>query len=97
MEHKIPRILFAISDTGGGHRSAAVAIKAAIEQLANGSVECYIIDILRSTGLPIARSAPEVYDNLRNRWLPVFDFGFRLTDGRPAASASRSVTRPSFS
>ncbi|MDZ4717211.1 MAG: glycosyltransferase [Roseiflexaceae bacterium] len=82
MERKIPRILFAISDTGGGHRSAATAIKAAIEQLAQGSVECYIVDILTSTGLPIARSAPEVYDNLRNRWLPVFDLGFRLTDGR---------------
>lgn len=82
MEHKIPRVLFAISDTGGGHRSAAIAMKAAVEQLANGSVECYIVDMLTSTGLPIARSAPEVYDNLRNRWLPVFDFGFRLTDGR---------------
>jgi 1,2-diacylglycerol 3-beta-galactosyltransferase len=82
MEHEKPAILFAISDTGGGHRSAAVAISAAIEQLAGAHVTCHTVDILASTGLPIVQSAPKVYDSLRTRWLPFFDLGFQLTDGR---------------
>jgi UDP-N-acetylglucosamine:LPS N-acetylglucosamine transferase len=82
-----PRILFAISDTGGGHRSAAVAIKAALDLIAGDTVECHIVDMLTSTGLPLARSAPELYDYLRNRWLSVFDFAFQITDGPRRADA----------
>jgi 1,2-diacylglycerol 3-beta-galactosyltransferase len=82
MEPNKPRILFAISDTGGGHRSAAIAIRAAVEQLSNNAVECHIVDMLTSTGLPVVRSAPELYDELRTRWLSVFDFAFQVTDGR---------------
>lgn len=82
MEREKPTILFAISDTGGGHRAAAVAIKAAIELLSDHSVECHIVDMLASTGVPFVKSAPELYDVLRERWLSVFDLGFRLTDGR---------------
>jgi hypothetical protein len=77
-----PRILFAISDTGGGHRSGAIAVRAAIEQLAGHEVECHVVDILTSTGLPIVRDAPDLYSQLSTRWLPVFDFFFQLTDGR---------------
>ena len=81
VEPKKTRILFAISDTGGGHRSAAVAIKAAVDQLAEGSIECHIVDMLTSSGIPVVKSAPELYDVLRERWLPFFDFAFRITDG----------------
>jgi 1,2-diacylglycerol 3-beta-galactosyltransferase len=77
-----PRILFAISDTGGGHRSGAVAIKAAIEQLVGQGVECHIVDMLASTGFPILRKAPELYNDLSTRWLPAFDLFYQLTDGR---------------
>ena len=55
MRHKKFRILFAISDTGSGHRSAAVAIKAALEQLSNGEIECHLVDMLTSTGVPVVR------------------------------------------
>lgn len=78
----IPRILFAISDTGGGHRSGAVAIQAAIEQIAGDSVACHIVDMLTSTGVPIVRSAPDLYDHLSTRWLPVFDALYQVTDGK---------------
>jgi 1,2-diacylglycerol 3-beta-galactosyltransferase len=80
-EHPRPRILFAISDTGGGHRSAAVAIKAAVELLVGDAIECHIVDMLASTGIPVVKSAPQLYDVLRERWLTVFDFAFRITDG----------------
>ncbi|HMP38743.1 MAG TPA: glycosyltransferase [Roseiflexaceae bacterium] len=79
---EIPRILFAISDTGGGHRSGAVAIQAAIEQLAGAGVACYIVDMLTSTGVPIVRDAPNLYDQLSTRWLPVFDVLYQATDGK---------------
>lgn len=78
----VPRILFAISDTGGGHRSGAQAIAAAIEQQVGSAVETHIVDIFAQTGLPVVRDAPEVYDKLSTRWLPVFDVLFQLTDGR---------------
>jgi 1,2-diacylglycerol 3-beta-galactosyltransferase len=77
-----PSILFAISDTGGGHRSGAVAIDAALQQLAGDSVERHIVDILASTGFPIVRHAPDLYGQLSTRWLPFMDLMFQLTDGR---------------
>ncbi|HWQ15877.1 MAG TPA: glycosyltransferase, partial [Roseiflexaceae bacterium] len=82
MESTAPRILFAISDTGGGHRAGAVAVRAAIERLAGHEVECHIVDILTSTGFPLVRDAPDLYSQLSTRWLPAFDFFFQLTDGR---------------
>ena len=77
-----PRILYAISDTGGGHRSGATAIDAAVEQLAGAAVERQIVDILAITGTPFIRDAPDLYDQLSTRWLPVYDFLYRATDGR---------------
>lgn len=76
------RILFAISDTGSGHRSAAVAIKAALEQLSDGEIECHLVDMLASTGVPVVRDAPNLYDTLRDNWLSLFDLVYRATDGR---------------
>lgn len=81
MERKKPTILFAISDTGGGHRSGAVAIKAALEQLVGDGVECHIVDMLATTGTPILKNAPALYDILSTRLLPFYDLLYRATDG----------------
>lgn len=77
------RILFAISDTGGGHRSGAAALHAALLQhpRAHG-LEYNTIDMITSTGLPLLRNAPGLYDDLSTRWLPLFDLLFQLTNGR---------------
>jgi UDP-N-acetylglucosamine:LPS N-acetylglucosamine transferase len=75
-------MLFAISDTGGGHRAAASAISAAIEQQAGANAECHIVDFLTSSGVPLFRNAPDIYDRLSTRWLPLLDFFFQLSDGR---------------
>jgi UDP-N-acetylglucosamine:LPS N-acetylglucosamine transferase len=77
-----PSILFTISDTGGGHRSGATAIKAAIEQLAGSDIQIHIVDLLASTGTPIIRDAPSLYDRLSTDWLPFYNLIYRLTDGR---------------
>jgi len=74
-------VLFAISDTGGGHRSAAVAISAALDQTSHGQVSWSIADILQLTDFPGVRSAPELYDQLSTRWLRLYDVTFELTNG----------------
>jgi UDP-N-acetylglucosamine:LPS N-acetylglucosamine transferase len=79
---RTPGILFGISDTGGGHRAGAAAIDAALESLAGVDVKRHIVDILASTGIPLVRDAPDLYDQLSTRWLPVLDLMFQLTDGR---------------
>lgn len=74
-------VLFAISDTGGGHRSAAVAISAALDQASGGRVSSSIEDILTLTDMPGVRSAPDLYDQLSTRWLRLYDMSFELTNG----------------
>jgi 1,2-diacylglycerol 3-beta-galactosyltransferase len=73
-------VLFAISDTGGGHRSAAVALSAALDQAGNGGLSWAIEDILRLTEVPGVRGAPDHYDKLSTRWLRLYDLTFQLTN-----------------
>jgi UDP-N-acetylglucosamine:LPS N-acetylglucosamine transferase len=80
MQNRPVNVLFAISDTGGGHRSAAVAIDGALHEASEGAVACEIVDILQATRVPVLRSSHLLYDDLSTRWLPFYDFGFRLTD-----------------
>lgn len=74
-------VLFAISDTGGGHRSAAVAITAALEMVSNQAVACEMLDVLRITDFPVIRNAPNLYDHLSTRWLPLYNLTFEITNG----------------
>ena len=77
------RILFAISDTGGGHRSGAQALHAALLQHPLGrDIDYDTIDLVTATGLPLLRNAPDLYDQLSTRWLPLFNLFFQLTNGR---------------
>ncbi len=75
------KILFAFSDTGGGHRSAAVAIIAALEEMSNGAVCCEMVDMLRTTRFPILRDSPDLYNQLSTDLLPFYNAIYRLTDG----------------
>lgn len=74
------KVLLAISDTGGGHRSAAVAISAALQAAGGEHVSCEILDMLQITGVPVVRSSPRLYDRLSTRWLKFYNTGFRLTN-----------------
>jgi UDP-N-acetylglucosamine:LPS N-acetylglucosamine transferase len=73
-------VLFAISDTGGGHRSAAVAISAGLDDASNYALSWSIDDILRLTDFPGVRGAPEHYERLSTRWLRLYDLTFQLTN-----------------
>lgn len=72
------QILFIISDTGGGHRSAANAIAAALGDKA----ECRLVDLLRSSGLPGIRNAPELYGFFSAGHIWLHNLLFRLFDSR---------------
>ncbi len=74
-------IFFAFSDTGGGHRSAAVAISAALEQISNNTIHSEMLDALTATNFPILRDSPSHYDKLSTGGLAFYNFIFRMTDG----------------
>ncbi len=81
MTFKPTNVVFAMSDTGGGHRSAAVAINDALQELNDKPLTTEMLDVLRLSGVPGLRSAPQLYDQLSTRWLPFYDFTFQLTNG----------------
>ncbi len=72
------KIMFAMSDTGGGHRSAAEAISAALDR--NHHVESAIVDLLRITDFPVLKKAPEIYDYCSKNHLWLNNFFFRRTN-----------------
>ena len=75
-----PRVLFLISDTGGGHRAAANAIAFALSELAPGC-EIEVKDALRLAGcFPVNRS-PEIYawGMAHGRW--IWAIAFHLMNG----------------
>jgi UDP-N-acetylglucosamine:LPS N-acetylglucosamine transferase len=74
-------VLFALSDTGGGHRSAAVAIDAALRAASPETIRCDMLDVLRVSNFPIIRNAPSLYDKLSTKWLRFYNLCFRLSDG----------------
>lgn len=72
------KIMFAISDTGGGHRSAAAALIAALDTEAD--INCNIIDFLRATAFPGLKQAPEIYDYCSRKHLWLNNLFFRKTN-----------------
>ncbi|NJP05230.1 MAG: galactosyldiacylglycerol synthase [Chloroflexaceae bacterium] len=75
-------ILFALSDTGHGHRSAATAIKAAMLQLSRDPLTCTTLDILRSSALPLLQQAPTLYQQLLLRCPFCYNTLFRWSNQR---------------
>ncbi len=72
------KIMFAISDTGGGHRSAAASIIAALDKELN--IQSTIVDFLRTTNLPGLRKAPEIYDYCSRNHLWLNNLFFKKTN-----------------
>ena len=73
------KILFIISDTGGGHRSAANAIIASLT--ASGqAVQCEMVDLLRVSGLPGIQNAPELYAFFSSGHIWLHNLLFRLSN-----------------
>ena len=75
----VSKVLFAISDTGGGHRSAAEAMIAALSKV-DPNAQCTITDLLRAADVPMIRNAPAIYDYWSTRRMWVYDLFWRLTN-----------------
>ncbi len=73
-------VLFALSDTGGGHRAVSSALSAEIGHQTSGAVRCAIADVLTHIRLPFVRSAPGIYDRLSVDFGRVYDAGFAITN-----------------
>ena len=73
-------ILFVISDTGGGHRSAAEAMIEAVRRVDGDRARCSVTDLLRETEVPLVRSAPEIYGYCSTRQIWLHDLFFRFTN-----------------
>ncbi len=86
-------IVFAFSDTGGGHRSAALAIQAALQTTAP-IPPCPMLDILRLSNVPLVRDAPTLYDTLSTRWLHFYNICFRITDSPWRVNMLTNITLP---
>ncbi len=73
------RILFIISDTGGGHRSAANAIMNALVQT-DPEITCEMVDLLRASKIPGIRNAPELYAFFSAKSIGLYNLLYRLSN-----------------
>lgn len=76
------KVLFLMSDTGGGHRSAAEAIQAAMERLYPDRYDYRLVDVFRHhTPFPF-KYMPEFYPIWVNRSSTSWKIGYVIGDGR---------------
>jgi 1,2-diacylglycerol 3-beta-galactosyltransferase len=79
------RVLFLMSDTGGGHRAAAEAIREALHRRHRDAVSVTLVDVLREyTPFPFS-SFPELYPWLVNHSKSSWGASFKLTNTRQRA------------
>ena len=83
----MPRLLFLIADTGGGHRAAATAVARLLEADAPGAIDVHILD-------PFAASAPRLIGGTTRLYGPLtrharWGWGalWHLTNSRAAVAA----------
>ncbi len=76
------RVLFLMSDTGGGHRAAAMAIQAAMEMNYPEQYCFQMVDVFRNhTPFPF-KTMPEFYPIWVNRSSLSWKLGYKVIDGR---------------
>lgn len=91
--NKKPHILFLYSDTGGGHRSAALAIIEALETYFPGKVTTEMLDFFVAYAPPPFDRAPEAYammSEVPNLW----ELGYKLSNGKYRSKLVNDVLWP---
>ncbi len=81
------RILFLMSDTGGGHRAAAEAIGQALQQKYGEQVELELIDVFKSYSSFPWNYAPQFYPWLINHSKSSWGTGYKLSNTQRRARA----------
>jgi 1,2-diacylglycerol 3-beta-galactosyltransferase len=79
------RILFLFSDTGGGHRAAAEAIRDALIAKHGTDVQPEMVDVFRTYSPFPFKYMPEMYPWLVNRSKASWAMGYHLTNSRRTA------------
>jgi 1,2-diacylglycerol 3-beta-galactosyltransferase len=78
------RILFLMSDTGGGHRAAAEAIRDALTIKFGDEAQSTLVDVFREAMFPM-NYMPEFYPWLVNHSKTSWGLGYKLSDTRRRA------------
>jgi 1,2-diacylglycerol 3-beta-galactosyltransferase len=89
----LKRILLLYSDTGGGHRSAALAIREALESAYPGRYQVELLDALTEYAPLPLNYAPQFYPELTS-FPRAWKLGYRLMDGRRRARALTAALWP---
>ena len=80
-------VLFLMSDTGGGHRAAAEAIRDALQARYGQQVDSELIDVFRGYSPFPFKYAPEVYPWLINHSKSSWGVGYKFSNTRSRARA----------
>ncbi|MEQ8672976.1 MAG: glycosyltransferase [Aggregatilineales bacterium] len=82
------RILFLMSDTGGGHRAAATAISAAMKlKYGEDAIQEKLVDVYRQCAFPLNKM-PELYPFLVNRASKFYGWSFHSSNTRLGTAIS---------
>jgi 1,2-diacylglycerol 3-beta-galactosyltransferase len=74
------RIIFLMSDTGGGHRAAGRAIEAALDILYPDQYETFYVDVFREYTPPPMKYAPEIYPKWVKHSIKTYGWYFQFFD-----------------
>jgi 1,2-diacylglycerol 3-beta-galactosyltransferase len=87
------RILILTADAGFGHRSAALAIEAAMQARHGGQSSTFVINPLRQEGSPgvLQTLAEDHYDGWVQNDAILYELGYRLSDSVPTAALIEQV------
>jgi 1,2-diacylglycerol 3-beta-galactosyltransferase len=86
------KILFLMSDTGGGHRAAAEAIRDALfERYGQLQVQAELVDVYRSMRFP-ANTMPEFYPWIINKSKRLWSLAYRMSENEGRARLTSSIT-----
>ncbi len=88
------RFLFLHSETGGGHRQAALAVAEALKAGWGGQAQVEMVDALAAYAPWPVRQAPEWYGKVLWDGGRAYGLGFRLLDGQLRAWALSALFRP---
>ncbi len=77
---QMKRIVFLISDTGGGHRAAGRAIEAALNIRYPGAFETFYVDVFREYTPPPMKYAPEIYPKWVKHSIKTYGWYFWVFD-----------------
>ncbi len=83
------RVVFLMSDTGGGHRAAAEAISAAlVSRYGEDKLDITLVDVFRQCRWPLNKM-PEFYPWIVNKSARLWGWGYHIANTRPGYALNK--------